>query len=213
MIEDTAIQSGSSSKISTGVGWSMITASKDDQQSDDDDRVTSPDVKPKAFVSGAVDQALATDASTKEPTAKKRKLHEAEMESLRDQTFCDSTDPSTIPASNGSSTPNKMGRFQAMRTTADIPSEGAGLRGKDADVDEEMQVDKSNATTSLPLLAGAQSKLCIRHQRMADEGTTAKLQKVSTVENLKKLLGSGSSHLAPHCSISHEHGRCRALYR
>ena len=61
-----------------------------------------------------------------------------------------------------------------------------GLRGSDEDVEvPEKDVAMANtdescaSTGATPLVPPATRKLCVRHQRMADEGTTARLQKVS----------------------------------
>lgn len=76
----------------------------------------------------------------------------------------------------------------ALATEAPNPS-GAhrgGLRGSDEHVETaEKDVAMANAdvncanTGATPLVPPATRKLCVRHQRMADEGTTARLQKVS----------------------------------
>lgn len=63
-----------------------------------------------------------------------------------------------------------------------------GLRGSDEDVVETAEKDVAmcsaeegcNTTGATPLVPPATRKLCVRHQRMADEGTTARLQKVSS---------------------------------
>lgn len=104
----------------------------------------------------------------------------------------------------------RSGRFadsspaSALRHVSEIPAEGAGLRGSDAHVpagaaesssgvDALMNDGEStngalatapsgwkigNASSFAPPAA---KRLCIRHQRMADEGVTARLQRVSFV--------------------------------
>ncbi|SPC66194.1 related to MET30 - involved in regulation of sulfur assimilation genes and cell cycle progression [Ustilago sp. UG-2017b] len=79
----------------------------------------------------------------------------------------------------------------ALATEAPNPS-GAhrgGLRGSDEHVETaEKDVAMANAdvncanTGATPLVPPATRKLCVRHQRMADEGTTARLQK--SIESL-----------------------------
>ena len=76
----------------------------------------------------------------------------------------------------------------------ELPAEGSGLRGKDEvgleaeDGGDAMQADgpetdmaeeEAAAVASNPLQPPPARKLCIRHQRMADEGTVGKLQRVS----------------------------------
>lgn len=61
-------------------------------------------------------------------------------------------------------------------------SHRGGLRGSDEDVEIKDAVVSTEDTGpgATPLTPPATRKLCVRHQRMADEGTTARLQKVST---------------------------------
>ncbi|CDW96432.1 hypothetical protein [Sporisorium scitamineum] len=78
-------------------------------------------------------------------------------------------------------------------------SHRGGLRGSDEDLevtDKDVAMDTSDdsctSTGATPLVPPATRKLCVRHQRMADEGTTARLQK--TAVNTVWSLFSSSSH-------------------
>lgn len=90
----------------------------------------------------------------------------------------------------------------SLPTVRELPAEGTGLRGKDetqaVEQDQEgiVLVDPAHMTdargpgshTRSNILNGALAsparKLCIRHQRMPDEGTVGKLQRVSTASRL-----------------------------
>lgn len=104
----------------------------------------------------------------------------------------------------GTNTP-RSGRFadsspaSALRHVSEVPAEGAGLRGSDAHVpavatdNNETHMADSHPVDGMLASAPAgwkigdassfappsAKRLCIRHQRMADEGVTARLQKVS----------------------------------
>ncbi len=88
---------------------------------------------------------------------------------------------------NGTNPPSPLTLSPAIATEPLNPS-GAhrgGLRGSDEDVeatDKDIAMDSEDSncasTGATPLLPPATRKLCVRHQRMADEGTTARLQKV-----------------------------------
>ncbi|UZJ55224.1 hypothetical protein CBS101457_004544 [Exobasidium rhododendri] len=171
MDEEGAISLRRQPDSNAGVGWSMVTAAKDERKNG-----SGVDVACGSSQSGQSDAMdhddvdLGTHANDPS-TGKKRKLNEEQMETLRDQTFSDSTREAH---SDGPSLA-KMGRFNAIRTTADKPAEGAGLRGNDLPLGKIENHSGSKVTS--PLLAASQHNLCIRHQRMADEGTTVKLQR------------------------------------
>lgn len=91
---------------------------------------------------------------------------------------------------NGHSHSHSRPVTRRLTNSMELPAEGAGLRGKDEnkmviDQDEERGrvVDGADAaaasTSNNPLDPPPARKLCIRHQRMADEGTVGKLQRVS----------------------------------
>lgn len=79
-----------------------------------------------------------------------------------------------------------------LRAAAGAPAEGPGLRGIDNEVPHTSKDGVSTQTDGPPPSLGAEiattvsayppnaKTICIRHQSMADEGKTAKLQKVST---------------------------------
>ena len=114
---------------------------------------------------------------------KKRKLDSVdEMQGLRNQTFNDITGGSEAIVPSGPSMV-KMDRFNAIRTTAEVPAEGAGLRGEDMPVDE-IPREAGDEDVSKQLTVSAPKKLCIRHLRMADEGITARLQRVSDMHGI-----------------------------
>ncbi|GAC77370.1 glucose-6-phosphate 1-dehydrogenase [Moesziomyces antarcticus T-34] len=89
---------------------------------------------------------------------------------------------------SGTRPPSPLTLSPAMQSEALNPS-GAhrgGLRGSDEDVeiadkDVPMNTDEDSCTSTgaTPLVPPATRKLCVRHQRMADEGTTARLQKIA----------------------------------
>jgi hypothetical protein len=188
------------SEVNSGVGWSMLTAAEIAAQNDHD---TASSSKPQLTPPASLEEIEPSTNLGEGHLGKKRKLDEAGMVSLRDTTFCDSTRPSPRQTSTAESVA-QLDRFNAIRTTADVPAEGAGLRGNDAPVGESSSGSQSNGLTS-SLLAGASSKkLCIRHQRMADEGTTAKLQRVSDDE---AATSGGSCSLLVRLSFAHLHGR------
>ncbi|SNX87558.1 related to MET30 - involved in regulation of sulfur assimilation genes and cell cycle progression [Melanopsichium pennsylvanicum] len=92
---------------------------------------------------------------------------------------------------NGTRPPSPLALSPAMVGESLNPS-GAhrgGLRGSDEDIEASdkdvsmVSTDDSCAFTgATPLVPPATRKLCVRHQRMADEGTTARLQK--SIESL-----------------------------
>lgn len=101
--------------------------------------------------------------------------------------------PQHPPASSNPLQPSSSGRGSVP--SMELPAEGAGLRGKDEDEigfeptqglymaskpERRGTTDSSKASAVNPLEAPPARKLCIRHQRMADEGTVGKLQRVST---------------------------------
>lgn len=80
--------------------------------------------------------------------------------------------------------PSPLALSPAMVNESPNPSglHRGGLRGSDEDVDVKETLVHSvedGGSSSTPLMPPATRKLCVRHQRMADEGTTARLQKVS----------------------------------
>lgn len=133
-----------------------------------------------------------------------RRCGPAELASSYDVPFGERTSPAIISLSqrsarslsrNGARPPSPLALSPAMAAETLNPS-GAhrgGLRGSDEDADMADKdvamngAEDSRATAgATPLVPPATRKLCVRHQRMADEGTTARLQKVS--------LQFGSSH-------------------
>lgn len=193
------------SEVNSGVGWSMLTAAEvaaGNEMQIDSSTASSSNAQ---FTSPTSIEEMATTTNLDNGhTGKKRKLDEAEMASLRETTFSDSTKPDARRSSTAESAA-QMDRFNAIRTTADVPAEGAGLRGNDAPFQESSSGNQSNGLTS-PLLAGAPTKkLCIRHQRMADEGTTAKLQRVSDLDAAGAEFWYRS--LLVRLSFEHLHGR------
>ncbi|KIS66794.1 uncharacterized protein UMAG_10852 [Mycosarcoma maydis] len=92
---------------------------------------------------------------------------------------------------NGTRPPSPLTLSPALASESLNPS-GAhrgGLRGSDEDLevaDKDATMDTSDnncaSTGATPLVPPATRKLCVRHQRMADEGTTARLQK--SIESL-----------------------------
>nr|CDI55889.1 related to MET30-involved in regulation of sulfur assimilation genes and cell cycle progression [Melanopsichium pennsylvanicum 4] len=93
---------------------------------------------------------------------------------------------------NGTRPPSPLALSPAMVGESLNPS-GAhrgGLRGSDEDIEASdkdvsmVSTDDSCAFTgATPLVPPATRKLCVRHQRMADEGTTARLQKATCASN------------------------------
>ncbi|KAJ1018144.1 hypothetical protein NDA16_005010 [Ustilago loliicola] len=124
----------------------------------------------------------------------------ADLSSSYDVPFGERASPAIISLSQrgarslsrtGTRPPSPLSLSPAHTTEALNPS-GAhrgGLRGSDEDVETaEKDVAMANAddncanTGATPLVPPATRKLCVRHQRMADEGTTARLQK--SIESL-----------------------------
>lgn len=129
--------------------------------------------------------------------ASNRRCGTADLASSYDVPFGERASPAIIslaqrnarPLSrNGNNPPSPLTLSPAVATQALNPS-GAhrgGLRGSDEDVEvieKDVAMDTTDnscaSTGATPLVPPATRKLCVRHQRMADEGTTARLQKVS----------------------------------
>jgi hypothetical protein len=178
MISEAAFALQPQTEVTSGAGWSILSAAdlaaQNGMQVDNEAASSTSQLTPPASIE-EIDPSTNLEGS---PLGKKRKRDDASMTDLRDRTFSDSTHLNPSSSSNADSSA-KMDRFQAIRTTADVPAEGAGLRGNDAPLGG---FDNEGKGLTSPLLAGAPTKkLCIRHQRMADEGTTAKLQRVSDI--------------------------------
>lgn len=195
------------SNITSGDGWSILSAPEEvgkRKSSIDEDAALAASRVTFSNGSKEIDRTCEMDETS--PRGKKRRLDEEQMTSLVDKTFNDSTYPPNLDRIEAPS-PAQMDRFNAIRTTADVPAEGAGLRGKDVAVGEKdaESGEGSNGQPTSPLLAAsnAPKKLCIRHLRMADEGTTAKLQKVSNC--FSSLVGIHCS-LPSSLSSTHLHG-------
>lgn len=130
------------------------------------------------------------------PKGKKRKLEEEDdhVEALRTKQFCDSSRPETVGSPHRSSfskTSASQSSSSLLRAAATGgPAEGRGLRGVDAEVNTEVDECGSFKLPTIKSLTtpgeigskNPPNKMCIRHQSMADEGKTAKLQKVSNFE-------------------------------
>lgn len=170
------------SNVTSGDGWSILAAPEDvgkrKTSINEDAAIAASRVTFSNNSSKDNDQNCEMNRKPSSPRGKKRRLDEEQMTSLVDKTFSDSTYPPTLNQTDAPS-PVQMDRFNAIRTTADVPAEGAGLRGKDVAVGEKDKDSTNGHPTSLLTASNAPKKLCMRHLRMADEGTTAKLQKVS----------------------------------
>uniref|UniRef100_V5GS07 F-box domain-containing protein n=1 Tax=Kalmanozyma brasiliensis (strain GHG001) TaxID=1365824 RepID=V5GS07_KALBG len=142
--------------------------------------------------------------------ASNRRCGPADLASSYDVPFGERASPAIISLAqrnarslsrNGTNPPSPLALSPAMATQALNPS-GAhrgGLRGSDEDVEvieKDVAMDNTDhscaSTGATPLVPPATRKLCVRHQRMADEGTTARLQK--TAVNTVWSLFSSSSH-------------------
>ncbi|PWN28228.1 hypothetical protein BDZ90DRAFT_231979 [Jaminaea rosea] len=150
------------------------------------------------------------DISSRRPVASINKLgDEDSMLAVSSATALPPSSYSSSPrpppaAPTGCDSPSKSalrsGRDSALQQqggSMELPAEGSGLRGKDEvglDVDGDMHEadnmedqDDGDVATPLPssfnpLQPPPARKLCIRHQRMADEGTVGKLQR--SIESL-----------------------------
>lgn len=119
------------------------------------------------------------------------------MEALRTKQFCDSSRPEeTSNAVLPWATMTSDSSSSLLRAATGAPAEGQGLRGIDAEVKTEAEscggykfpaVDGSTLTTLGTAGQSGAKKLCIRHQSMADEDKTARLQKVSDTPQLMDL--------------------------
>lgn len=143
----------------------------------------------------AVDETLDTrdDGHSKSPSEKKRKFEEEDdhVEALRTKQFSDSSRPGIV----GSPPRSSISKASALQSSSNLlraagtggPAEGRGLRGIDAEVNTDadecgsfkLPTIKSLTTPGEGGAINPPNKMCIRHQSMADEGKTAKLQKVS----------------------------------
>lgn len=127
------------------------------------------------------------------PKGKKRKLEEDDhhVEALRTKQFSDSSRPESVGSphrisfSKTSASQSSSSLLRAAATGG--PAEGRGLRGVDAEVNTEADECGSFKLPTIRSLTtpgdfasnNTPNKMCIRHQSMADEGKTARLQKVS----------------------------------
>ncbi|PWN32812.1 WD40 repeat-like protein [Meira miltonrushii] len=129
------------------------------------------------------------------PKGKKRKLEEDDhVEALRTKQFSDSSRPESTGSPHRpsfSKTPASQSSSSLLRAAATGgPAEGRGLRGVDAEVNTEADECGSFKLPTIKSLTtpgelgsnNTPNKMCIRHQSMADEGKTAKLQK--SIESL-----------------------------
>ena len=213
MIDTPSLNGRPHSDVDAGVGWSMVSTNASHKVDWTEGKGCETDPHSGSLQVTREPQTASAIDALDSPKGKKRKVDEEQMASLRDTTFCDSTVDDAGKEVDGSSSAKK-GRFNAMRTTAGVPAEGAGLRGKDVPVDEHVHgqigvpasQDYQGAASLLP---GTQRKLCIRHQQMADEGTTAKMQRVSAWA----WYGGVCNLLAPVVLFFHEQGwmleRCK----
>lgn len=140
----------------------------------------------------------ALDDSTDTPE-KRRRTHSSEthVEDLLNTQFSDSTHHPPFDQASDSTTafarsprlPHSTTSY--LRAANGAPAEGPGLRGADHEVDImsegycPSQDYPLNATGGPNVSYPPNSKrLCIRHQSMADEDKTAKLQKVSSMTRM-----------------------------
>ncbi|TKY90321.1 hypothetical protein EX895_000319 [Sporisorium graminicola] len=132
--------------------------------------------------------------------ASNRRCGPADLGSSYDVPFGERASPAIIslaqrnarPLSrNGTRPPSPLTLSPALPSDSLNPSGShrGGLRGSDEDLevpDKDVAMDTSDdsctSTGATPLVPPATRKLCVRHQRMADEGTTARLQK--SIESL-----------------------------
>lgn len=163
-----------------GEGWAIVRTERDSGKSEIGGCPGSSPLLDKPDMSeGEMDTIGRATNLPDQVNGKKRKLNEEQMEGLRDQQFSDVTTSEMAMDRDGPSSSAQKERFNAIRTTAEVPAEGAGLRGEDTPVDEPAGSTGGHQAISTQLNVNAPKKLCIRHLRMADEGTTAKLQRVS----------------------------------
>ena len=127
--------------------------------------------------------------------ASNRRCGPADLASSYDVPFGERASPAIIslaqrnarPLSrNATRPPSPLALSPSLPSDAPNPS-GAhrgGLRGSDEDLevkDNNVAMDTADdsctSTGATPLVPPATRKLCVRHQRMADEGTTARLQR------------------------------------
>ncbi|KAJ9475417.1 F-box protein MET30 [Pseudozyma hubeiensis] len=176
--------STSEAAVASAVASSSASASSTSQHANADDF---------AGLSQAAYAAAANDASN-------RRCGPVDLASSYDVPFGERASPAIIslaqrnarPLSrNGAHPPSPLTLSPALASEPINPS-GAhrgGLRGSDEDLevaDKDAAMDTSDdncaSTGATPLVPPATRKLCVRHQRMADEGTTARLQK--SIESL-----------------------------
>lgn len=165
----------------------------------------SPRTSPAESQMTGVDDSVGSPSSS--PKGKKRRLDEEAVEELRTKTFRDATLADidiTMRPSLSHYSAQAQSSSTLLRAAKGAPAEGQGLRG----VDAEVKTDPATCgQISDFAAAGASSgssnnnvakKLCIRHQCMADEDKTAKLQKVSTASTCTDLHAlSGSDSIVP----------------
>ncbi|SJX65462.1 related to MET30-involved in regulation of sulfur assimilation genes and cell cycle progression [Sporisorium reilianum f. sp. reilianum] len=132
--------------------------------------------------------------------ASNRRCGTADLGSSYDVPFGERASPAIIslaqrnarpPSRNGTRPPSPLTLSPALPSDPLNPSgtHRGGLRGSDEDLqvtDKDVAMDTNDdsctSTGATPLVPPATRKLCVRHQRMADEGTTARLQK--SIESL-----------------------------
>lgn len=161
---------------------------------------------------------MASPASS--PKGKKRRLDEDEVEELRTKQFRDDTmtDVQDVRPLLSRAGVQAQSSSTLLRAAKGAPAEGQGLRGVDAEVNTDPAVCGTIAifgAGSGPLTTASGSEnapptiaksLCIRHQCMADEDKTARLQKVSCD---RRIIRSSPTHtlFTSRRSIEHDGSR------
>lgn len=193
------------SNVTSGDGWAIVPKSPRCTSSTSEAAVASAVASSSASASSTSQHAKADDFAGLSQAAyaaaandaSNRRCGPVDLAPSYDVPFGERASPAIIslaqrnarPLSrNGAHPPSPLTLSPALASEPINPS-GAhrgGLRGSDEDLevaDKDAAMDTSDdncaPTGATPLVPPATRKLCVRHQRMADEGTTARLQKVS----------------------------------